>query len=134
MINRIKSLNIFLRGFIYSSTLSLGLYILMIPMLFFKLGEYPNGLLLGEFISYAFCFFIGLFSNKLAKKSTVAIIVILVLRILVLGAVMFLVGYLYYEQNLHIFNLFTVTGGYFIPIIVIMIVALVERRREESVR
>ena len=132
MINKIKSLNIFLRCFIYSGTLSLILYILMIPMLFFELGDYPNGLLLGEFISYLFCFFLGIFSNKLAKKNTIVIIVLLALRILVLGGLMYLVGWMYYSQGLHIFNLFTVTGGYFIPLIILFTLALVERRREKK--
>ncbi len=132
MLKKINSWNIFLKGFLLSALTSFTIYLLMIPMLFFNLGEYPHGLLLGEFISYTFMFIIGLLSNKLKKTNTVIIIVILFSRLFILGGLMYLIGWMYYSQNIHIFNLFTVTGGYFIPLLIVLILASIERRKEKK--
>ena len=129
MIEKFKNLSIFYRCFVISIFVWVLLFLLMIPLIIFNWGEISYGLALGEFISFIFCLITGIFvSSKRAKDKKALLITMITLRLLILGGVLFLVGYLYYSKGIHLFNIFAVIGGYFIPLTILMILALRERR------
>lgn len=129
MIEKFKNLSIFLQSFIISTFVCVLLFLLMIPLIIFNWGEISYGLALGEFISFIFCLITGIFdSSKKEIKNKGFLITMIILRLLVLAGVLLLVGYLYYTKGIHIFNIFAVVGGYFIPLVILMILALRERR------
>ena len=129
MIEKFKNLSIFYRCFVISILVCVLLFLLMIPLIVFNWGEITYGLALGEFISFIFCLITGLFvSSKRAIDKKALLITMITLRLIILAGVLFLVGYLYYSKGIHIFNIFAVVGGYFIPLSILMILALRERR------
>ena len=129
MIEKFKNLSIFLQSFIISTFVCVLLFLLMIPLIIFNWGEISYGLALGEFISFIFCLITGIFdSSKKEIRSKGFLITMIILRLLVLAGVLLLVGFLYYTKGIHIFNIFAVVGGYFIPLVILMILALKERR------
>lgn len=129
MIEKFKNLSIFLQSFIISTFVCVLLFLLMIPLIIFNWGEISYGLALGEFISFIFCLITGIFdSSKKEIRNKGFLITMIILRLLVLGGVLLLVGYLYYTKGIHIFNIFAVVGGYFIPLVILIILALRERR------
>lgn len=129
MIEKFKNLSIFLQSFIISTFVCVLLFLLMIPLIIFNWGEISYGLVLGEFISFIFCLITGIFdSSKKEIRNKGFLITMIMLRLVVLAGVLLLVGYLYYTKGIHIFNIFAVVGGYFIPLVILMILALRERR------
>ena len=88
MKEKFQTLNVFHKTFILSFVFSFLMFLLTIPLIIFNYGEISFGLLLGEFISYLFCFVIGFIENKnpLTKKGLIPLIIVLSIRILVLAA------------------------------------------------
>ena len=125
-----QALNVFHRTFVISFVVSLVLFLLTIPFIFFDLAEIPFGLLLGEFISYLSYFVLGFVvkSKPVSKKSNSLIVTVLIVRVLILAIVSVGVAFLYYKYNHRIFNLFAVMGGYFIPLIVLIILVIKEKK------
>ena len=129
MIEKFKNLSVFLQSFIISTFVCVLLFLLMIPLIVFNWVEISYGLALGEFISFIFCLITGIFdSSKKEIRNKGFLITMIMLRLIVLAGVLLLVGYLYYTKGIHIFNIFAVVGGYFIPLIILMILAIRERR------
>ena len=135
MKEKFQTLNIFHKTFILSFVFSLITFVLMIPLMIFNLGEIPFGLLLGEFISYLFCFVIGFIENKnpLTKKGLIPLVIVLSIRILVLAAASIFAAILYYQYNCHIFNVIAIIGGYFIPLIILIVLMLKEKGEAKNV-
>lgn len=105
-----------------------GLIILMIPMFFFKLMEVPQGVALGGGIGIITYLLLGIFSNKDKQtKSMVLTTIVIILRILIMGGILFLVGWLYYQKSFKAFNVFAVAGGYLVTIIIHFILARKEK-------
>ena len=102
------------------SSVVLGVSFLAILFMFFiGLREYPQGLLLGGLLGILPYLFFGLTEDIDRKNGKFTwTIVINVIRFVLILAAMFLCGYLYYQKNYHIFNMFTLIGGYFIPLVV----------------
>ena len=100
------------------------LMLLAIPCYFFSLMEIPNGIALGGGIAVILYLILGLCdTEEKSKKSLVITIVILIIRFLIIGGLLFLVGWLYYKIGFKAFNIFAVAGGYFIPLPVHIIVS-----------
>jgi len=113
---------------VWSLIILSGLIILMIPMFFFKLMEVPQGIALGGGIGIITYLLLGIFNNKDKQtKSMVLTIVIIILRTLLFGGILFLIGWLYYAKQFKAFNVFAVTGGYLITIIIHLILARKEK-------
>lgn len=134
MKEKLLALNVFHRTFVISFIVSLLLFVLMIPLMIFNLGEIPFGLLLGEFISYMSYFVIGFIikSNPNQKSSNIALVIVLVVRVLILAGISVLSALLYYRLNHHIFNVIAIIGGYLIPLIVLIVIMLKERKEMEK--
>ena len=130
MKEKFQALNVFHRCFVISFIVSLGLFICMIPLIIFNWGEIPFGLLLGEFVSYLSYFVLGFVvkSKPVSKKSNSLIVTVLIVRVLILAIVSVGAAFLYYKYNHRIFNLFAVMGGYFIPLIVLIILVIKEKK------
>ena len=130
MKEKFQALNVFHRCFVISFIVSLGLFICMIPLIIFNWGEIPFGLLLGEFVSYLSYFVLGFVvkSKPTSKKSNSLIVTVLIVRVLILAIVSVGATFLYYKYNHRIFNLFAVMGGYFIPLIVLIILVIKEKK------
>ena len=113
---------------LWSAIVILGLFVLCIPFYFFSLMEIPQGILLGGALSILIYIVLGLVNNEeKAKRSLVLTVVVIVIKALLIGGLLFLVGWLYYGIGFKAFNIFAVAGGYIIPLIVHII--LVERSK-----
>ena len=135
MKEKFQALNVFHRTFVISFIVSLGLFILMIPLLFFNLGEISFGLLLGEFVSYMSYFAIGFIEKKnpITKPGTAPLIAVLIIRVTILALVVVVSALLYYQYNHHIFNVIAIAGGYLTPLVILIVVALKERKEPKDV-
>ena len=135
MKEKLKSLNIFHRTFVISFFVSLLLFVLMIPFIIFNLGEIPFGLLVGEFISYMSYFVIGFIEkrNPITKPGSAPLIAVLIIRVSILALAIVLAALLYYHYNHHIFNVIAIAGGYFIPLVILIVIALKERKEPKDV-
>ena len=103
-------------------------FILTIPCLFFSLMEIPQGIALGGGVGILTYLFLGLAENdEDQKKSMVITIVVIIVRFLVIGGVLFLAGWLYYAQGVKAFNIFAVIGAYIISIILNIILVRKEK-------
>ena len=117
----------------WSAIVILGLFILCIPFYFFSLMEIPQGIALGGLYAIIVYLFLGLFnSEEVSKKSLISTIVILILKFFLMALLLVLVGWLYYSKNIKVFNIFAVTGGYFTPLIIHLILSRKEKSRGYS--
>ena len=107
-----------------------GLVLALIPCFFFSLMEIPQGIALGGIVSIIIYVFLGLFEkSEDPKKSLIIAAIMIAVRLLVIGGILFLAGWLYYNQGLRAFNIFAVTGGYLIPIVINIILVLVRKEK-----
>ena len=113
---------------VWSFLTIVGLITLAIPCFFFSLMEIPQGIALGGSVSVVIYLILGLFNNpEKAKKSLVITVVVLIVKLLVIGGILFLVGWLYYGIGFKAFNIFAVAGGYFIPMVIHLILVRKEK-------
>ena len=135
MKEKISRLNIYIKTFLLSLIFSLLLTLALIPLFINGYMEIPLGLLLGAFVNYLFFLIIGLFEKdepfKQKKASWYVVMISLRLTVFILA----LVGsaLLYYLADIHIFNVIAVAGGYLIPLIIFIVLALLERRKNGSI-
>ena len=135
MKERFNKLNIYFRVTIYS-LIFLVLFTMALTFLFF-IGhlDIPLGLILGACINIVGYFALGLLEQK-AKKNSKGIgnIIVTVSRFIILASTIVLVGWLYYEQNVQIFNIFSLVGGYLYPLIVLLILTVLQKKETSDVR
>ena len=133
MVNWYRNLNIDYKTVVWSSIITFGLIILMIPLFFLSLMEVPLGILLGSLVGIITYLLFGLFDNKAKPKTSIGVTVsIMVLRFLLIGGILFLVGWLYYSKDIKLFNIFAVAGGYFIALVVSIFLIRKEKRSDLS--
>ena len=112
----------------WSAIVVLGLFILCIPFYFFSLMEIPQGIALGGIVSILIYIVLGLCNNEeKAKQSMVATVVVIIAKAIIIGGLLFLVGWLYYGKGFKAFNIFAVAGSYLIPLIVHIILVRKEK-------
>lgn len=128
MINWYRRLNIEFKTMVWSIIVTLGLLLLMIPLFFFSLMEIPLGVALGASVGIITYLALGLVENKSKQKLSIGLtITIIVLRLLVIAGILFLVGWLYYTKEVKIFNIFAVVGGYFMTLVINIILVRKEK-------
>ena len=125
---KILNLNIYLKTVVFSFFVCLLSFLGMIPLIVLNLGEYPYGLMLGGFISYLGYFLIGILDQS--KKCSKMTFVIMPIRMIFFILLVIGNAYLYYKLDIKIFNIYTMIGGYFIPLIVLLVLALIERKKK----
>jgi hypothetical protein len=135
MKERFNKLNIYFSVTICSLIL-LVLFTIALTFLFF-IGhlDIPLGLILGACINIVGYFALGLLEQK-AKKNSKGIgnIIVTVSRFIILASTIVLVGWLSYEQNVQIFNIFSLVGGYLYPLIVLLILTVLQKKETSDVR
>ena len=104
---------------LWSAIIVLGLFVLCVPFYFFSLMEIPQGIALGGGLSILIYIVLGLCNNEeKAKQSLIITIIVVIAKALLIGGLLFLVGWLYYGKGMKAFNIFAVAGGYFVPLII----------------
>ncbi|HOZ02269.1 MAG TPA: hypothetical protein PKV57_00405 [Bacilli bacterium] len=129
MREKFNKLNIYFRVTICSLIL-LVLFTLALAFLFF-IGhlDIPLGLILGASINIIGYFALGLLEQKEKSNSKgIGNIVVMIIRFVILALAIVLVGWLYYEQNVQIFNIFSLIGGYLYPLIVLLILTALQKK------
>lgn len=92
------------------------------PLFFLGYQDIPQGIILGAFVSILAFFILAIIDKKeLENKKSIGVILINIFRFVVLASVLFLSGWLFYQKNIHLFNIFAITGSYFIPLIWLII-------------
>ena len=118
---------------VWSLLVLAGITLLLIPLFFFSLMEIPQGIALGGGVGTIVYLFLGLFNNKdNPKKSLTLTVITMIVRFLVIAGVLFLVGWLYYAIGFKAFNIFAVAGGYFIPLVINIILVRKENGSGDS--
>jgi len=134
MKERFNKLNIYFRVTICSFIL-LVFFTLALTFLFF-IGhlDIPLGLMLGASINIIGYFALGLLEQR-AKNNSKGIgnIIVAVARFIILALTIVLVGWLYYEKDVQIFNIFALIGGYLYPLFVLLILTVLQKREESHV-
>ena len=135
MKEKFHSLNIYHQTFVVSAGISLLLFLLLIPLFFFNLGEISFGLLIGEFISYMSYFVLGIFEKKNPsdKKGLTSMVMTLIIRVIILSIILVVDGLLYYKLGIKIFNIISIACGYFIPLIIFITINMKERRSDGNI-
>ena len=129
MVNWYRRLNIDYKTVVWSAIITIVLILLMTPLFFLSWMEIPLGMALGSIIGIITYLLFGLFNNKDKPKTSIGITVgIMVLRFLLIGGILFLVGWLYYYKDIKVFNIFAVAGGYFIALVVSIFLLGKEKR------
>ncbi len=133
---KFKALNIFLQTFICSLILIIVVFLCMIPLIIFGYGDIAYGFVLGGFISIMGDLVLGLMTNKhnddrkYAKKT----VAVLVIRLVVLALVLVGASVLYYLFNIELFNIFSIVVGYFIPLLVLLLLSVLERKKNGTIQ
>ena len=113
---------------LWSAIVIVGLFVLCIPFYFFSLMEIPQGIALGGTLSILIYIVLGLCNNEeKAKRSMVLTIVVIAIKMLLIGGLLFLVGWLYYGKGMKAFNIFAVAGSYLIPLIIHLVLVRKEK-------
>jgi small-conductance mechanosensitive channel len=90
--------------------------------------------MLGASINIIGYFALGLLEQR-AKNNSKGIgnIIVAVARFIILALTIVLVGWLYYEKDVQIFNIFALIGGYLYPLFVLLILTVLQKREESHV-
>lgn len=104
-------------------------YLALIFGYFINYPDIPNGLILGGGIGVVSYFILGVVDKRDKEKNKpVLTIIVTILRYLLIAAAIVLSALCQFKWGYKIFNLFSLVGGYLIPLIVYIIVTLVERK------
>lgn len=130
MMNQYQKLNVYFKTVIWTSIITLGICILLIPLFFFSLMEIPLGILLGGLIGILYYFAASLNQKNEYNQIALTIDVILIIARFVLfaGALVGL-ALLYYVANIHIFNIFSFVGSYLLSLLVYLVVSRKEGKK-----
>ncbi len=133
---KFKALNIFLRTFIYSAILILIIFLCMIPLIIYNHGDIAYGFVIGGFISYMGDLVLGLMKNKNNndRKYTKKTVAVMVIRLVILAIVLVVSALLTYLFNIKLFNIFGIVVGYFIPLAVLLLLSVLERKKNGTVQ
>lgn len=125
----LSKLSINLKTVVLSIGAVLFVYLCLIFGYFIDLKDIPNGLLLGGIVGIAGFLLMSL-ADKLDEDKTKPIfaIIFIIIRFILIGAIIVLVALMNYRWNINLFNIFAVVGGYFIPLVINIIVYVAERK------
>lgn len=129
MKNWYTKLSIAYKATFVSFIASIVVYLALIFAYFIDKSDIPNGLILGGGLGVLSYLLIGVVEKYDEKRQKpVLTVVVTILRYIVIAASIILSALSYYKWGYKIFNLFSLVGGYLIPLIVYIIITLVERK------
>ena len=103
--------------------------LMMIPLFVYRHQDIPLGFLLGGLVGGVSLLLFSIFNRKEENRKSLKVsIIISFTRILVIGGLLFLVGYLYYQQHIKLFNIFATAAGYLLSTITLMIVIVISKK------
>ena len=118
-----QKLNIYFKTVFWTTIISLGISILLIPLFFFSLMEIPLGILLGAFIGILYYIAAGINEkNKYAQSAMTVDVILIVVRFILFAGALVGLALLYYVANIHIFNIFSFVGSYLLSLLVYLLV------------
>ena len=124
-------LNVYYKCVVLSGLFLCVISLALIPLYFIDLKEIPLGILLGAGYAILAYFLTGLMEDKF-KEHYIWAILISIFRYILFAALLFFVGLCYYKLGLKIFNIFAVTGGYFICLIILIILFVINGKKERK--
>ncbi|MCD8209657.1 MAG: hypothetical protein LUC31_02440 [Coprobacillus sp.] len=127
-----QKLNIDYQTSFWTGIIVIVAFLFTIPLLISGQCEYSLGLLLGGLIGSLSYFGFGLFDKPATVKAgNVGTVTILIVKYVLFLGLGFLFGFLYYGRDIHIFEPFTFIGGYFVSVVVLVVIHLVNRYKEK---
>ena len=131
MIKAFRKLNIYHKCAVLSGFFVCILSLCLIPLFFIDLGDVVWGLLLGCGFGILSYFVTGLLENKHAEHYKWAIFVA-IFRFLLFAILLILLALCYYKWDIKIFNIFSFVGGYFICLVVLIILFIIKDKKEKA--
>lgn len=132
---KIRNLNIYFKTAIIASILGLLAVVITSFLFFIGYSEIPFGFLIGLSIGVIFEILIAFVDEKSKiknKKGTLLTILLTSSRVLVVGLTLFIFGYLYYQENIKLFNLFAIAGGYLFVTLVLIVLSFINKGKENE--
>ena len=127
MKNWYTKLSIAYKATFVSFIASIVVYLALIFAYFIDKSDIPNGLILGGGLGVLSYLLIGVV-EKYDEKRQKPVLTVVVTILRYIAASIILSALSYYKWGYKIFNLFSLVGGYLIPLIVYIIITLVERK------
>lgn len=124
-------INVYYKCVVLSGLFLCVISLALIPLYFINLKEIPLGILLGAGYTMLAYFLTGLMEDKF-KEHYIWALLISIFRYILFAALLFFVGLWYYKLDLKIFNIFAVTGGYFICLIILIILFVNQGKKERK--
>ncbi len=130
MMSQYQKLNVYFKTVLWTSIITIGVCILLIPLFFFSLMEIPLGILLGGFIGILY-YFVASFNQKDEYNHTALTIdvVLIIARFVIFAGALIGLALMYYKANIHIFNIFSFVGSYLLSLLIYMIISRKEGKK-----
>ena len=104
-------------------------YLSLVFAYFINQNDLPNGLIVGGLLGSLSYLVLGLVEKEdKNRQKPIWTIIVTIIRYLLIGGLIALSTYLQFKTDYKIFNVFTVLGGYFISLIVYIVIVLIERK------
>ncbi|MCD8203870.1 MAG: hypothetical protein LUB56_01955 [Coprobacillus sp.] len=108
-------------------------FIAMIPLILNGKMEFPISIATGGLLGAIFYFCFGLSENMRSQKANnVVTLTIIIGRIFVVVGLTALFAFLYYRRDIHIFEPISFATSYFISLVVLLVVHLVNAHQEKK--
>lgn len=125
-------LNIYHKCSVLSGLFILLISLCLIPLYFFNYMDIALGFILGGAFGVFTYFVVGILENKKSDYYKWAI-VISILRFFVFALLLVLIALCYYIWEIKIFNIFSVVGGYLVCVVVLVILFLIQNKKERKI-
>ena len=126
-----EKLNIYHKCSVLSGLFLIVVSLALIPLYFLGYKDIPLGLILGGIYGVVAYFVTGYLENKRGNYYKWAVLVS-VFRYLLFIVLLIIVALCYYKWDIKIFNIFSVCGGYFICLVVLIILFMLKGRKENG--
>ncbi|MCR5505732.1 MAG: hypothetical protein K6F07_01905 [Bacilli bacterium] len=133
MLKFYRETNVYFKTVIWTLLVTVTLVVVCIPFFFFKLQEIPYGIALGGLVGTLYYIAAGFNQRgEYQKKYMVWDFILLALRLIIFAGALVGLALLYYKANARMFNVFAFTGGYFISLLVHVILVKRQTKRGEE--
>ncbi len=131
MLEAYKELNIYHKCAVLAGLLLCITSLALIPLYFFGYMNIPLGIILGAGYAIIIDVIFGIYENH-RKEDYKWAVVISITRFILFAILLVLVALCYYKWDIKIFNIFAVTGGYLTSQVIFVILAAINKRKEEE--